>query len=111
MRWHICHFILIMLKKNILELCLLYLIAEDEGYGYELLKRLHSTFPDTQESAGYALIRSLQKDGYIDAAGQKTANGPPRKYYHITPKGSERLSELLSTWRALVKGLEGLGIS
>ena len=99
-----------MLKKNILELCLLSLIAEEEGYGYDLLKRLHDTFPDTQESAGYALIRSLQKDAYIEAAGQKTANGPPRKYYHITPKGSERLSELLSTWRALVKGLEGLGI-
>ena len=91
-------------------MCLLHLISEDEVYGYELLKRIHDTFPDTQASAVYALIRALHKEGCIDAIGQKTAGGPPRKYYHITKKGMEKLSELRSTWRTLERELEGLGI-
>ena len=38
-------------------MCLLHLISEGNGYGYEMMKQLHGAFPDTKESAVYALIR------------------------------------------------------
>ena len=43
-----------MLKKDLLELCLLHLLAQGDQYGYELLRRLHAVFPDVQESAIWA---------------------------------------------------------
>ena len=36
-----------MLKKDLIELCLLHLLAQGDQYGYELLRCLHHTFPDT----------------------------------------------------------------
>ena len=52
-----------MLKKDLIELCLLHLLAQGDQYAYELLRRLHHTFPDTQESAVYALLRGLCREG------------------------------------------------
>ena len=52
-----------MLKKDLIELCLLHLLAQGDQYGYELLRQLHDTFPDTQESAVYALRRALARLG------------------------------------------------
>ena len=45
-----------MLKKDLLELCLLHQLQKNDQYGYELLHGLHDIFPDTQESAIYALL-------------------------------------------------------
>ena len=52
-----------MLKKDLIELCLLHLLDVEDLYGYEILHRIHKSFPDTQESAIYALLRGLCKDG------------------------------------------------
>ncbi len=48
-----------MLKRDLLELCLLYLMSQGDQYGYELLRRLHDVFPDVQESAIYAIPPAL----------------------------------------------------
>lgn len=99
-----------MLKKDVLELCLLHLIGAGEGYGYELLRRLHGAFPDTQESALYALIRGLHREGLIQASEERSVAGPPRKYYRMTQAGTQRLAEHLVKWRALTAALRDLGI-
>ena len=52
-----------MLKKDLLELCLLHLMVQGDQYGYELLRQLHGVFPDTQESAIYAILRGLCREG------------------------------------------------
>ena len=51
-----------MLKKDLIELCLLHLLAQGEQYGYDLLRRLRDAFPDTQESAIYAILRGLDRE-------------------------------------------------
>lgn len=91
-------------------MCLLQLLLQKKWYGYELLKKLHQAFPDTQESALYAILRELLKAGSIEAAGEKTDGGPPRKYYRITGNGECQLNELLSVWRKLLQELKILGI-
>ena len=35
-----------MLKKDLIELCLLHLLTQGDQYGYDLLKQLHAAFPD-----------------------------------------------------------------
>ncbi len=99
-----------MLKKDLIELCLLHLLAQKDQYGYELLRLLHGVFPDTQESAVYALLRGLCRAGYSQQYLGESADGPARKYYRITAAGKERCAALLVRWRAMKAAIDGLGI-
>ena len=99
-----------MLKKDLIELCLLHLLAQGDQYGYELLRRLHHTFPDTQESAVYALLRGLCREGCLEQYLGQTSDGPARKYYHLTGEGPTRYAALLEQWRALSAALAELGV-
>ena len=49
-----------MLKKDLIELCLLHVLSVEDLYGYEILRRIHESFPGTQESGIYALLRQYQ---------------------------------------------------
>lgn len=99
-----------MLKKDILELCLLHLMAGGDQYGYELLRRLHTVFPDVQESAIYAILRQLCRENYTERYQGETSGGPARKYYRLTEAGETRRSALLETWRGTRDALAALGI-
>ena len=99
-----------MLKKDLVELCLLHLLSRGDQYGYDLLRRLHAAFPDTQESAVYAILRGLGREGHLEQYMGETSDGPVRKYYRLTPHGTARYGELLKQWRALRDALEELGI-
>ena len=100
-----------MLKKDLIELCLVHLLAQGDQYGYDLLRRLHDAFPDTQESAVYALLRGLCRNGYLEQYMGKTSDGPTRKYYRLTDHGMSRYGELLKQWRALLAALAALGVA
>ena len=99
-----------MLKKELIELCLLHLLSGEDLYGYEILRRIHEQFPDTQESAIYALLRSLCKEGCTEQYAGETSDGPTRKYYHITEMGRQKRGRLLAAWNQLRDALTALGI-
>lgn len=99
-----------MLKKDLIELCLLHLLSQGDRYGYDLLRRLHAVFPDTQESAVYALLRGLCREGCSEQYQGETSAGPARKYYHVTGQGLARYTALLKQWRALMGALAELGV-
>lgn len=99
-----------MLKKDLLELCLLHLMSRGDQYGYELLRRLHDVFPDTRESAIYAILRQLCREGYTERYQGETSGGPARKYYRLTGAGRERYAALLELWRGTRDALSAMGI-
>ncbi|MCI8916698.1 MAG: PadR family transcriptional regulator [Oscillospiraceae bacterium] len=99
-----------MLKKELIEVCLLHLLAQGDQYGYEMLRRLHHTFPDIQESNLYAILRGLCREGCSEQYLGQTSGGPARKYYRLTPAGRDRLAALLAQWRALSAALAELGV-
>lgn len=99
-----------MLKKDLLELCLLHLLTQEDRYGYALLESIHAGFPDTQESAVYALLRGLCRDGYTERYPGATSDGPVRKYYRLTEAGREKHAALLARWRALRDAVADLGV-
>lgn len=98
------------LKKDLIELCLLQLLTVEDQYGYVILDQIHRAFPGTQESAVYALLRGLCKDGCTEQYEGRTSDGPTRKYYRITAAGLQRYDQLLRDWRCLRDGLTALGI-
>ena len=100
-----------MLKKDVLELCLLSLMSQGDQYGYELLRRLHAVFPDVQESAIYAILRQLCREGATERYQGETSGGPVRKYYRLTELGREQLEQLTEDWRRLQGIMAALGIA
>ena len=100
-----------MLKRDLIALCLLHLLSREEQYGYELLRRLARAFPDTQESAVYAILRGLSKDGYTQSFRGEISEGPVRKYYRLTDAGREKYLALLENWRALYQAVKELGVN
>lgn len=99
-----------MLKKDLIKLCMLHLLTQGDRYGYEVLSLLHSAFPDTGESAIYALLRELCRNGNTESYMGETSGGPARKYYRITESGREGYAELLGQWKALRESLAGMGL-
>lgn len=99
-----------MLKKELLELCLLQLLTLGDQYGYEMLRLLHTSFSDTQESAIYAILRDLCRNGYTEAYEGSHSGGPVRKYYRLTPAGHDKHAALLKKWRLLLDTMVAFGI-
>ncbi len=99
-----------MLKKDLLELCLLQILFSEDLYGYEILRRIHKGFPDTQESSIYALLRGLCKEGSTRQYEGQISDGPTRKYYQLTQKGKEKRGALLLEWYRLRNALSALGV-
>lgn len=99
-----------MLKKELVELCLLHLLFTEDLYGYELLRRISGVVPDIQESAVYALLRNLSKHGFAEQYIGKKSDGPARKYYRITQAGIEKRNYLIGEWRKLRDNLAALGV-
>ena len=99
-----------MLKRDLLELCLLHLMSGGDQYGYELLRQLHGVFPDTQESAIYAILRQLCREGHTERYQGEASGGPARKYYRLTEAGRARRAALLEAWRETRDALTALGI-
>lgn len=99
-----------MLKKDLLELCLLQLLSQGDKYGYEVLTPLRAAFPDTQESAIYALLRGLGKENCTEWYMAPGGGGPDRKYYRLTPAGQTRLEKLRDQWRGMRDAITSFGV-
>lgn len=96
------------LKKGILEVCTLAVLSKEELYGYEIMKQITQTFRDTSEQTVYTILRRLLSDGYTECYAKDISNGPPRKYYRITPKGSTYLTQCRSDWYSIQSAVSSI---
>lgn len=91
-------------KKGVLELCVLAIVQEEDYYGYELVRKISSQI-SISEGSVYPLLRKLTKEGYFTTYLQESTEGPPRKYYTLTPDGVVYLQDLRDEWRAFSKAV------
>lgn len=90
------------LKKGVLEILVLKLLAGQEKYGYQLIQELKLKSDDwftLKEGTLYPILYRLEEDGMIEsrwtlAKGKEVS----KKYYSITGKGKVQLQELLRLW-------------
>jgi PadR family transcriptional regulator PadR len=90
-------------KKGSLEMALLCLIARGETYGYEIITALNAhgaaVWGYAKEGTIYPILYRLQDAGLIRSRiVPAAANGSSRKYYALTDKGRDTLSELIAFW-------------
>lgn len=95
------------LLRGVLDVCLLALIAEEERYGYELIKQLEARgLAIVGEGSIYPLLSRLQRAGLIEGSSVPSNGGPPRKYYRITPEGRRALDTWVAEWESFSNGVE-----
>lgn len=94
-------------KKGVLELCTLVLLCRKDYYGYELVQAISRNI-DIAEGTVYPLLRRLTKEGCFVTYIQESAEGPARKYYKVTAKGSEYKRVLLAEWTRFIGGVNAL---
>lgn len=98
------------IKKGILEMCILHFIEKEQPYGYDIIQKMHSYFPEVAESTFYAILRRLYKEGAATAFEGAVSKGPARKYYQITKYGMERLAQMKADWKYLQSVIDEIGI-
>ncbi|OFD67075.1 PadR family transcriptional regulator [Bacillus mycoides] len=85
--------------KGVLEGCILYIISQEEVYGYELSTKLNQYgFTFVSEGSIYPLLLRMQKEKLIEGTLKTSNLGPKRKYYHLTKKGLEQLEVFKESW-------------
>ena len=79
------------LPKNFLQPCLLLLLKEEPGYGYDLVTRLKELGIDDDSAAVYRALRALEEKGAVCSYWNTSTTGPARRMYRLTPAGDEIL--------------------
>ncbi len=98
-------------KKGLLELCLLNLLAREQMHGYELVKRL-TAIPGLMVTVGtiYPLLNRLKREDLLSSVIEESPSGPPRRKYSLTPEGKERVQEINKTWNEINRHVANLMI-
>lgn len=86
------------LRKGLLVYALLTVIATEELYVADMLKRLAVSEFTTQEGTLYPLLSRLKREQLISYRWVESTAGPPRKYYTLTDKGRQYLQVLDTYW-------------
>lgn len=97
----------IQLKKGVLGLCVLALLARDDSYAYEIASRLSDAI-DMGEGTIYPLMRRMQTDGWVETYLVESPAGPSRKYYRLTDAGRRALEDQSREWRRFAKAVDDL---
>jgi len=94
------------MKKGILEFCILTIIKRKEVYPSEVIEELKKSELIVVEGTIYPLLTRLKNAEILTYRWQESTSGPPRKYYSITKKGEEFLSELKTTWDNIAESVK-----
>ena len=87
------------LRRGVLEFCVLALMRDGERYGFELVRTLADAGGlVTTEGTLYPLLARLRRDGVVETTWRESTEGPPRRYYHLTPAGHDALDAFATEW-------------
>ncbi|MDY6248126.1 MAG: PadR family transcriptional regulator [Prevotella sp.] len=86
------------MRKGMLEYCVLLLLRRRPSYASDIILRLKEASLLVVEGTLYPLLSRLKNDGLLSYEWQESTQGPPRKYYALTPSGEEFLSNLDAAW-------------
>lgn len=93
------------MRKGVLELCILAVIADDEVYTSDIIDRLKDSELIVVEGTLYPLLTRLKNAGLLEYTWRESVSGPPRKYYKITDTGNSFLRTLQESWEQLVQSV------
>jgi PadR family transcriptional regulator, regulatory protein PadR len=87
------------------------ILAEQDSYGYAILKRVRELSGGRMEWTDgmlYPVLHRLERLGHIEARWEVAESGRRRKYYRITSLGRSQLDEERKQWHAVDDTLRGI---
>ncbi|HEY4225020.1 MAG TPA: PadR family transcriptional regulator [Pseudolysinimonas sp.] len=97
------------LLKGVLDVAVLAAIQEDDGYGYDVVRRLRAAgLGEVGDASVYGTLRRLYSAGALTSYVVPSDDGPHRKYYGINDQGRQMLDEQRASWTAFASTMSGL---
>ena len=90
------------LKKGSAELLILSLLEDQQRHGYEIAKLINQRSGERlsfQASSLYPVLFRMEKRGWIRGRWVEKDGARRRRFYRLTPKGTEALSVKRATWK------------
>ena len=97
------------LLKGVLDLAVLAALQREDGYGYDILRRLRAAgLEEVGDASVYGTLRRLFQAGYLTTYVVPSEEGPHRKYYALNAAGRDHLQRSAKTWRGFAATLNSL---
>jgi PadR family transcriptional regulator, regulatory protein PadR len=98
------------MRKGYLEYCILLILRKKPAYTSDIISELKEAKLIVVEGTLYPLLTRLKNGELLDYKWEESTQGPPRKYYEMTDRGSGFLDELENSWNEIynvVKKIKG----
>lgn len=96
------------LRRGGLELAILLVVSKERRYGLEIIGYLEmSTDLVVTEGTIYPILGRLTRMGLLEAEWSAESTHP-RKYYHLSSAGRQRLAEMITHWRQFADKIDRL---
>ncbi len=97
------------LLRGVLDVAVLAVLDGEDGYGYDVLRRLRTAgLDDVGDASVYGTLRRLFQAGALNSYVVPSEEGPHRKYYGINKKGEELYQESVKSWRSFADPMDRL---
>src|SRR5205814_854207 len=97
------------LLRGTLDSAVLAVVAGQDGYGYDVVRRLREAgLAEVAEASVYGTLRRLYGSGALTSYVLPSDEGPHRRYYGITRHGRAVLAGGRDTWRNFSRALDAL---
>ncbi len=103
------------INKDLMAACstplVLAILAEEDSYGYAILKRVRELSGGRMQWTDgmlYPVLHRLERLGHVQARWEVAETGRRRKYYRITSMGREQLAADRTQWETVDATLRGL---
>ena len=97
------------LLKGVLDVAVLAVIRDEDGYGYDIVRRLRAAgIDEVGDASVYGTLRRLYAAGTLTSYVVPSEGGPHRKYYGITTEGTRMLAAHTNDWEQFAGIMSGL---
>ena len=97
------------LLKGVLDLAVLAVLADGDGYGYDIVRRLREGgFDGIGDASVYGTLRRLFQSGLLTSYVKPSDEGPNRKYYALNDAGRDQLELAAKDWRRFAETVDHL---
>jgi PadR family transcriptional regulator PadR len=97
------------LLKGVLDLAVLAVVREEDGYGYDIVRRLRERgLHEVGDASVYGTLRRLFQAGALTSYMVASDEGPHRRYYGLNKSGETLYRRSAKTWREFAGTLDRL---
>lgn len=97
------------LLKGVLDLAVLAVLDDKDGYGYDVVRRLREAgLEGVGDASVYGTLRRLFQAGALTSYVVPSDSGPHRKYYGLNDAGRAQLARSATGWRSFAGAVDSI---